>query len=244
MLELRGVKGKWKKQAIENWNLQLNKHACVQVYGEKTEVLYYMLLGYAPIHKGNVYWNEKPFFSQKEQVAWICEKDIGFPYMRVQNYFHTLCDFYKDFDEVWCLKMAQKKGIVFKYIKHCTKEEKAYITVLSAFARKTKLLISDCSFKEYKDKQEWQELFSSFLNDCTMLQISKEKEVFWWKKAEVYYHAEAIGLTKELVQEDKPQKDKQSFLSDINIKESIDERKILNDLWGGENDDHWKRPEK
>lgn len=243
MLELRDVMGKWKKHTVENWNLRIDNHTCIQVYGEKAEFFYHMLLQHASMKKGNLYWKGKPFFFQKEKIAWISSKDYLLPYLTVYNYIQTLCSFYDEFDEAWCFQMAEQKGMLYKKIKQCTKEEKAYLTVICSLSRKAELLISDCDFEEYADYKEWQELFSNVYYDCMILQIAKEKKEFWWKKADVYYHAEENGFTKEIVEE-KPKEQKKIYREYERIKDEVNEEEILNTLWGGEDDDKWKRPEK
>lgn len=243
MLELRDVKGKWKKYTVENWNLRIDNHTCIQVYGEKAEFFYHMLLQHASMKKGNLYWKGKPFFFQKEKIAWINEKDTLFPYMRVHDYIQTVGSFYEKFDEAWCLAMAERKGIVYKKIKQCTKEEKDYLIVIFALARKAELLISDCDFEEYADYEDWQELFSNVYYDCMILQIGKEKKAFWWKNAEVYYHAQESGFTKEIAEKRCSETWEENEVS-VTQSVTIDEKEFLNTLWGGEDDERWKRPEK
>ena len=245
MLEIRDIKGKWKKQTIENWELSIQEGKCVQLYGENVEVLYHMLLQNTPIQKGTVFWKEKPFFYQKEKIAWICENDTAFPYMSVKNYLAALCDFYEEFNEAWCLKLAEQKGILYQKIKDCTKEEKQYLLVLCALARNAELLISDTSFKEYEDKQDWKELFSKLHRTCTVLQISKEKETFWWRNADVYYRTQSMGLIEEIAEEKSIEKILEKSYPGFDAKENKEIHKVekLQDLWGGEDDEQWKRPE-
>ena len=139
MLEFKDVKGKWKKHTVDNWNLCLDQPVCIQVYGEKAEIFHQMLMHPELIKKGAIYWNDKPIPSQKEKIAWIKEKDTLLPYMRVHDYIQTVGSFYENFDEVWCHAMAERKGIVYKKIKQCTKEEKDYLIVIFALARKAEL---------------------------------------------------------------------------------------------------------
>ena len=242
MLEFKDVKGKWKKHTVDNWNLCLDQPVCIQVYGEKAEIFHQMLMHPELIKKGAIYWNDKPIPSQKEKIAWIKEKDTLLPYMRVHDYIQTVGSFYENFDEVWCHAMAERKGIVYKKIKQCTKEEKDYLIVIFALARKAELLISDCDFEEYADYEDWQELFSNVYYDCMILQIGKEKKAFWWKNAEVYYHAQENGFTKEIAEKRSPKTWDEHEVS-VTQNVTINEKEILNTLWGGEDDEKWKRPE-
>ncbi len=109
------------------------------------------------------------------------------------------------------MKILMKYGVMqwqnaresyIKKLSSVPKKKKDYLIVIFALARKAELLISDCDFEEYADYEDWQELFSNVYYDCMILQIGKEKKAFWWKNAEVYYHAQENGFTKEIAEKD------------------------------------------
>ena len=76
------------------------------------------------------------YLLKKKKLHGLRKKTLFFPYMRVHDYIQTVGSFYENFDEVWCHAMAERKGIVYKKIKQCTKEEKDYLIVIFALARK------------------------------------------------------------------------------------------------------------